>query len=392
MSLSTSRPKNHSYLAVFVATRMRCTASPLSLSLPSPHGVTAGGRAAVAPPGLPMVTRAVRAARLLQEGQKSANIHGRSAVIRGIRDKDWHWRREYGLMWLSQERAKNSKLRKVWTAFGQMFRCPTFGIACTLLPLAMTAAHSETADQMQAIMSNPKAFCLRENLHEYADESYHECLKYDGLKGSQCVDEVTRRNDIIGKWNTLVRGCKPSGNTASGSSNFSKTKGPNDQPNDMANRVEAAKKKAVNADAAKKAALEKMRRDEQTDQEERRKLDEDLRKQEEHKAAIAKQAEQEKQPSIFPNKFPPLPLPPLWTANSGMNSLLTYLSVRDCVENAAGTVCQDRSWKHLLESRGYQGIWSAGVCYDVRGYTLRNGYGGRAAHRHCCGGRLPLGR
>jgi hypothetical protein len=151
--------------------------------------------------------------------------------------------------------------------FGRMFRCWGFRIACTLLPLAMTAAHSETVDQMQAIINNPKTFCLRQDLHEYADVSYHECDKHDGLQGSQCVDEVTRRNNIIGKWNAMVRRCKISGNTTSGDPNLGKAKGSNtdSRPNDMGSRIEAAKKKAANAGEANRAALEKMKIDEQKD-------------------------------------------------------------------------------------------------------------------------------
>jgi len=63
-------------------------------------------------------------------------------------------------------------------------------------------------------MERPKVFCLRAEKHEFNTISYHKCEDLSPGEGNQCTDEVTRRNKIIDRWNSLVRDCKP-GNTNS---------------------------------------------------------------------------------------------------------------------------------------------------------------------------------
>jgi hypothetical protein len=164
----------------------------------------------------------------------------------------------------------------------QMFRYHAFWIA-VLLPLAVTTARSQTVDEMQAIMNRPQTFCLQSDLREYNFANYHECDKYQpGLQNSQCLDEVTRRNGIIGKWNELVRHCNASGNNRPPSSpvkptNSVGTGSASVIQSDLSRARELVKKKAQDADRKNEQALTTVKQLWEEEQErlrkERRKLD-----------------------------------------------------------------------------------------------------------------------
>ena len=130
----------------------------------------------------------------------------------------------------------------------------------------------------------------------------------------------------------------------------------------MASRLEAAGKKAAKADAVNQAALEKMKRDEKPDKEERHELLEDLQK------PVAKQTGQEKQSSIFPTKFPPLPVPPVSVSVDMLRNL--SLTFRNCTDSASGIVCYSTAWK--VSWPELQGLWSADVCYDISKHNLKH--------------------
>jgi hypothetical protein len=70
--------------------------------------------------------------------------------------------------------------------------------------------HAEDIDELQAIMAKAPKDCSPDyQSHNYLD--YHECDSVtDATLGSQCADEIARKNSIIWRWNSFVRSCHAS--------------------------------------------------------------------------------------------------------------------------------------------------------------------------------------
>jgi len=198
------------------------------------------------------------------------------------------------------------------------------------------------------------------NLVEVKDLTYKENCGANYMSAmstaevSKCQNETDHKNNLIYKYNAFIRECKQVGNRDRPSASKNTTTKIN------ADRLKAAQQKAAGADAAKKASMDKIKADEQTEHEEtlveqRRKLDEDVRRNEENQERI-RQAIPKEEHIIPTAKYPSMS----W--NGAHDASSKALKKGDCQSSADGYICTVPHWSGFYSYRGN--------CYNVREYNL----------------------
>ena len=94
------------------------------------------------------------------------------------------------------------------------------------LLFSVTPGHAQDIDELQSKMAKAPEECHPDyRSHDYLD--YRECDSIsDETLGAKCVNEITRKNSIIWRWNRFVRTCRSSESGNGDSTSQSATKSP----------------------------------------------------------------------------------------------------------------------------------------------------------------------
>jgi type IV secretory pathway VirB10-like protein len=166
-----------------------------------------------------------------------------------------------------------------------------------LILLNSTTVHAQNINQMQAKMNDVRSFCLQRPLQKYSINTKYDQCKGDAVEANRCMDEITRQNLIISKWNTLVDQCnityeQPTNSPPVRPINPSKEM--DAISSELARAKEAARKAAEGADEKNRRALRQV--DELAD--ERARIDEERERVRQRQEQIRQQTDAE-QKSLY---------------------------------------------------------------------------------------------